>query len=126
MAKEAAEKSDTVLIEGAGGISVEISEGYSFADLARDLSIPVLLVVGNRLGALNHARLTITYLNIKGLPLFGVVLNDLDDSPSASRESNEEEIRRMAGEHYLGRIPYGAAVLPENIFSVFREHAFSR
>jgi dethiobiotin synthetase len=125
MVEAAVEASDIVLVEGAGGVAVEIRDGCTFADLARDLSLPVLLVAGNRLGVLNHARLTIRYLLDGGNSLFGVVLNDLSPDHSPSRETNEEEIRRIAGDRYLGRVPFGAAVLPEAIFARFREIALS-
>ncbi|MBI5575202.1 MAG: dethiobiotin synthase [Deltaproteobacteria bacterium] len=125
LANGAAASSDAVLIEGAGGIAVEIGEDYSFADLARDLSLPVLVVAGNRLGVLNHAKLTIRFLRSEGLELFGVVLNDLAADPSPSRDTNEGEIRRIAGDRYLGRVPYGATALPEGIFSRFSDIAFS-
>ena len=118
-AQEAARGSDLLLVEGAGGITVELREGYSFADLARDLSLPVLIVAENRLGVLNHLRLTIRLLWSEGLPLFGVILNDLTPGPFPAREPNEAEIARIAGERYLGRIPCGAASLPEEVFGRF-------
>jgi dethiobiotin synthetase len=116
----AAEAADVVLIEGAGGVTVELGEGYSFADLARDLSLPVLIVSGNRLGVLNHLQLTMRYLQSEAIPLFGVILNDVTPEAFPARESNEAEVRRITGNHYLGRVPYGAALLPEEIFSRFR------
>jgi dethiobiotin synthetase len=116
----AAEAADVVLIEGAGGVTVELREGYSFADLARDLSLPVLIVSGNRLGVLNHLQLTMRYLQSEAIPLFGVILNDVTPEAFPARESNEAEVRRITGNHYLGRVPYGAALLPEEIFSRFR------
>jgi dethiobiotin synthetase len=116
----AAEAADVVLIEGAGGVTVELREGYSFADLARDLSLPVLIVSGNRLGVLNHLQLTMRYLQSEAIPLFGVILNDVTPEAFPARESNEAEVRRITGNHYLGRVPYGAAFLPEEIFSRFR------
>lgn len=121
----AAERAGFVLVEGAGGIAVEIQEGYAFSDLARDLSLPVLVVAGNRLGVLNHLRLTLAYIGSGGLRLFGVVLNDLlgEDTPAAA--TNEEEVRRIAGDRYLGRIPFGAAALPEELFAKFRDFALS-
>ncbi len=76
----------SLLIEGAGGITVEIRDGYSFADLARDLSLPVLIVAGNRLGVLNHLQLTLRYLQSQGIPLFGVILNDLTQEFFPARE----------------------------------------
>ncbi|MBA4421590.1 MAG: dethiobiotin synthase [Syntrophus sp. (in: bacteria)] len=117
---DAIEATDIVLIEGAGGVTVEIREGYSFADLARDLSLPVLIVAGNRLGVLNHLKLTLCYLHSEGISLFGVILNDLTLEPFSAREPNETEVRRIAGDCYLGRIPYGAAFLPDEVFSHFR------
>jgi len=117
----AAERSDLVLVEGAGGITVEIREGYSFADLARDVRLPVLLVAENRLGVLNHLRLTVHFLRSGGLSLCGVVLNDRTRDPSPARDRNEEEVRRIAGDRYLGRIPHGARVLPEGILSGMSE-----
>lgn len=115
--ERAAEASDFVLVEGAGGIAVEIREGYSFADLARDSRLPVLVVAENRLGVLNHLTLTVQFLRSGGLSLFGVVLNDRSPDPSPAREKNEAEVRRIAGDRYLGRVPHGARTLPEGILS---------
>jgi len=118
---EAVAGADLALVEGAGGVTVEIREGYSFADLARDLSLPTLIVAGNRLGVLNHLQLTLRCLRSEGIPLFGVILNDRTPVPFPAREPNEPEVRRMAGGLYLGRIPYGAATLPEELYGRFRE-----
>jgi len=117
---DAVKATDVVLIEGAGGLTVEIREGYSFADLARDLSLRVLIVAGNRLGVLNHLKLTMHYLQSEEIPFFGVILNDLTPEPFSARAPNETEVQRIVGECYLGRVPYGAAFLPEEIFSRFR------
>jgi dethiobiotin synthetase len=124
--EEAARKTDVVLVEGAGGISVEIVEGYSFADLARESSLAVLVVAGNRLGVLNHVRLTIRYIESEGLPLFGIILSDLTADPFPARETNEDEVRRIAGERYLGRILQGAAVLPGELFSRILDFGLTR
>jgi len=118
---DAGEASEIVLVEGAGGIAVEIREGYAFADLARDLSLPVLVVAENRLGVLNHLRLTLRYLQSEGLTLAGVVLNDRTGDPFPAREANEAEVRRIAGNRFLGRVPFGAASLPEETFLRFRD-----
>jgi dethiobiotin synthetase len=123
---DAAGAADIVLVEGAGGIAVEIREGYSFADLARDLSLPVLVVAGNRLGVLNHLKVTIRYLESEGLRLLGVVLSDPSPDSFPAREPNEAAVRRIAGDRWLGRVPFGAAGLPDRIFSRFREFTHSR
>jgi len=122
---DAAKASDMVLVEGAGGIAVEIREGYSFADLARDLSLPVLVVAGNRLGVLNHLKLTMRYVESEGIRLLGVVLSDLSPDAFPAREPNEREVRRIAGDRWLGRLPFAASSLPDEIFSRFREFTLS-
>ena len=119
--RDAAEASEILLVEGAGGIAVEICDGYLFSDLARDLSLPVLVVAENRLGVLNHLRLTIRYLRSEGLSLAGVFLNDRTEGPFPARESNEAEVRRMAVDSYLGRVPFRANSLPGDAFTRFRD-----
>jgi dethiobiotin synthetase len=115
----ALEEFDLVLVEGVGGITVEIREGYRIADLAKSARLPVLVVAENRLGVLNHLKLTMHFLRSEGLPLFGVVLNDRTPGPFPARESNEGEVRRIAGDRYLGRVPHGSPSLPEGILSGF-------
>lgn len=118
---EAASSPDVVLVEGAGGIAVEIAAGYSFADLARDLTLPAVIVAGNRLGVLNHLKLALRYLESENIPLGGVILSDPTPDPFPAREPNEGEVRRIAGDRWLGRLPFGAADLPDGIFRRFRE-----
>ena len=66
----------SLLIEGIGGWLVPLSETYTSADLAKELGLPVLLVVRNRLGALNHALLTLESISGHGLTCGGIVLNN--------------------------------------------------
>ncbi len=113
----AGRESEIVLVEGAGGITAEIREGYSFADLAKEARIPVLVVAGNRLGVLNHLRLTLHFLRSRAVPVAGVVLNDTSPDPFPARDGNEEEVRRIAGDRYLGRVPHGTRSLPEGILA---------
>lgn len=115
----ALEEFDLVLVEGVGGIAVEIREGYRIADLAKDARLPVLVVAENRLGVLNHLKLTMHLLRSEGLPLFGVVLNDRTPGPFPARDRNEGEVRRIAGDLYLGRVPHGARSLPRGVLSGF-------
>ena len=113
----AAEASDLVLVEGAGGITVDICAGYSFADLAKDALLPVLVVAQNRLGVLNHLCLTMHFLRSGAIPVAGIVLNDATPEPFPARDGNEGEVRRIAGDRYLGRVPHGARFLPEGILA---------
>ena len=66
---------DRLIVEGAGGFLVPLNERESFADLAEALQLPVILVVGLRLGAINHALLTAEAVLRRGLTLAGWVGN---------------------------------------------------
>lgn len=68
-----AARSEAVVVEGVGGWRVPLGEGLDFADLARALGLPVLLVVGLRLGCINHARLSAELIRHDGLRLVGWV-----------------------------------------------------
>ena len=63
------------IIEGAGGLLVPLNERESLLDVVRESDLPAVLVVGNKLGALNHARLTIDRLLAEGVPVLGLILN---------------------------------------------------
>lgn len=116
--------SDVALVEGAGGITVEMREGYSFADLARDASLSVVVVAEDRLGVLNHLKLSLHYLRDAGLDLLGVILNERTGGTFPAREFQEGEVRRIAGERYLGRVPHGAVSVPDELFVRFRAATF--
>lgn len=76
---------ESVIVEGAGGWLVPILPDYFMADLAIALNIPVIIVVENKLGALNHTLLTVDSLQRRGVPCAGIVLNNrIEDSSPAS------------------------------------------
>lgn len=66
---------DTVVVEGVGGLLVPLNDREDTADLALQLKLPVLVVVGLRLGCINHALLTVAALQQRGLRLYGWVAN---------------------------------------------------
>jgi dethiobiotin synthetase len=68
---------EAVLVEGVGGWLAPLTDSLTMADLARAVGYPVLLVVGNRLGCLNHTLLTLRAIAADGLPCDGLVVNDL-------------------------------------------------
>ncbi|OWQ86880.1 dethiobiotin synthase [Roseateles aquatilis] len=74
----AASKGDLALVEGVGGFRVPLTDGWDTADLAVDLGLPVVLVVGLRLGCINHALLTVEAVLARGLRLAGWVANTAD------------------------------------------------
>ena len=69
---------DVLLVEGAGGWEVPIRRDYSMADLAADFGLPLIVVVDNRLGAINHTTLTVNAIASRGLHCAGLVLNHCD------------------------------------------------
>ena len=73
-----AKLADAVVVEGAGGFHVPLSSTETGADLAQALGLPVVLVVGLRLGCLNHALLTAEAIRARGLTLAGWVANQVD------------------------------------------------
>ena len=103
---------EVVWVEGVGGFRVPLDERLDAADLARILNLPVVLVVGMRLGCLNHALLTAEALARRGLLLAGWVANRID--PDMARfEANWETLRTRLPAPLLGVAPHGAS--PEQI-----------
>ena len=99
---------DFTLVEGAGGLMVPIREGVTYLDLVRRLALPVLVVVGSRLGCINHALLTLGALETAGVGCCGFIVNCLDaatDGP-ASPSRNRAAITAFARVHDLGIFPY--------------------
>ena len=82
-----AEHADAIVVEGAGGALVPIDGRLDMLDVARALELPVLLVVGVRLGCLNHARLSALAINARGLVLAGWAANRVDPAMRAADES---------------------------------------
>jgi dethiobiotin synthetase len=78
---------DAVVVEGAGGFMVPLSDTETGADLAEALGLPVVLVVGLRLGCLNHALLTASAIRARGLTLAGWVANHIDPSMLAQGDN---------------------------------------
>jgi dethiobiotin synthetase len=75
--KRLADMADIVIVEGAGGFLVPINNTESMADLAVALNIPVILVVGMKLGCINHTLLTVEAIQVRNLNLHGWVANKI-------------------------------------------------
>jgi len=96
---------EMVIIEGVGGFLVPLSGQYDGADLARILNLPVILVVGLRLGCLNHALLTAQAVKANGLRLGGWVANGIDPQMLAQKE-NIQALKQRLDCPLLGIIPF--------------------
>jgi len=98
--------SDLVLAEGAGGWLAPISAIETMADIAERLALPVLMVVGLRLGCLNHALLTRDAIRARGLPFAGWIANKLQvEMPLAA--DNIDTLATRFGMAPLGVVPAG-------------------
>ena len=97
---------DVTLVEGAGGLLVPLVGRYSFADLARDLGIPILVVVGSKLGALNHTLLTLHCIATRGLPLAGYILNHPTRTTDDAIRTNATTLANLTDVPCRGSIPH--------------------
>ncbi|WP_027368748.1 adenosylmethionine--8-amino-7-oxononanoate transaminase [Desulfocurvibacter africanus] len=100
------------VVEGAGGLLVPLGDGRTMLDLAQALDLPVILVVANRLGAINHALLSLQALRQRGLDVLGVVMNRVTDG------SDDEAARAILADTPKAIAEYGQAeVLAELPFT---------
>lgn len=88
------QRADLTVIEGVGGWRVPLNDRETFADVAKQLKLPVILVVGMRLGCLNHALITAEAILRDGLTLAGWVANTVDPAMPA-RAENVETLRQQ-------------------------------
>ncbi len=96
---------DVVWVEGVGGFRAPLDDDYDTADLAVALALPVVLVVGMRLGCLNHALLTAEAIERRGLMLAGWIANRID--PEMARfEANLSTLQTRLNAPLLGVMPY--------------------
>lgn len=96
--------SDATVVEGVGGFCVPFSPDFDSADLAVQLGLPVVLVVGLRLGCINHALLTAEAIVARGLVLAGWVANQVDPDMRFA-DDNVAELARRLPAPLLGRVP---------------------
>ncbi|MES2981622.1 MAG: dethiobiotin synthase [Verrucomicrobiota bacterium] len=115
------EKYDPVIVEGAGGWEVPITETYFVSDLAKDLNLPVILVAANRLGALNHILLTLAAIQAKGLKCAGIILNQLEDEMDTPMITNKGIIESLTKVPLLDHIIHGQDFLSPELMDLLLE-----
>ncbi len=98
--KKSSLESEYLLVEGTGGLLVPIVEDYTFVDIARECAMEALVVVGSRLGAINHAALTFEALQSEGISCVGYVFNDLffkikGESEKDALQTNRDLLREV-------------------------------
>ncbi|WP_129138770.1 dethiobiotin synthase [Modicisalibacter coralii] len=120
MAQALATGRDLTLIEGAGGWRVPLNETQDLAGLARALDLPVILVVGVRLGCISHARLTQEAVRADGLHLAGWVANQVDANFSG-HEGTLDTLAAWLDAPCLGIVPWlGQHATPERAAAYLR------
>jgi len=118
-------QADFTLVEGAGGWRVPLNPRETMADLAQVLQLPVILVVGVRLGCISHALLTVEAIRNDGLPLAGWVANCVDADMPVLQENIESLAARIPAP-CLAVIPWLASPTPENVAAAIDDRLFTR
>ncbi|WP_419421094.1 dethiobiotin synthase [Legionella sp. D16C41] len=98
---------DYLLIEGAGGLLVPLNNHETWLDFLKLFNIPVILVVGMRLGCINHALLTDALLKAHQVPCLGWIANDVSKE-MLFREENISTLKAMMHMPFIGRVYYDA------------------
>lgn len=110
------------LVEGAGGLLVEIGAGATLRDLAVDLGAPVLVVVAAGLGTLNHTALTLEALAHHGVSCAGLVIGAWPPDPDIAEQGNRETLADLAPVRAI--LPAGAGALSAQEFEAMSAAAF--
>lgn len=103
---EISSKYDITLVEGAGGLLVPLLPNYTYADWAKALQLPLIVVAANRLGAINHLLLTLEHASCRGLTVLGYVLSQIASEQTLATQTNLAIIRSLTSIPCLGEIPY--------------------
>ena len=107
--KQRAKDCDLLVVEGAGGLLVPIAENFSFADLAKEIGARVLVVIGSKLGAINHSALTFEALAARHIPAVGYVLNECYPPSAvdqAATKTNRDELKKVLSFYRAAELAY--------------------
>lgn len=108
-----ADRHEQVFCEGAGGWLVPIGKDYFIADFAADLGWPVIVVVRNKLGALNHALLTLEGVRRCGLSPAGIILNNMEGTADEAARTNRLILEESCGCPILAEVARGQTSLAQ-------------
>jgi dethiobiotin synthetase len=114
--RAASQMADVVVVEGVGGFRVPLTDTHDTADLALALNLPVVLVVGMRLGCISHALLTAEAIAARGLPILGWVANRVDPAMLFADENIDalrERLERQYDAPLLGIVPHLRPASPD-------------
>jgi len=114
-----AAQADFVLVEGVGGWLAPLAAALDHVDLVRALDLPVVLVVGMRLGCLNHARLSVRAIEADGVRLAGWIASEVDPD-MARRDENFDALCERLPAPCLGRLPWRPSPDPAALAGALR------
>jgi dethiobiotin synthase len=112
---------ESVIVEGAGGIMVPLGDGKFILDVIIKLRLPVILVIANKLGAINHALLSIEKLKTVGLVPEVLVFNELAVAEEEILLDNIKTISEASGIEKVYRIPYMSEVNLDKVVNIFEK-----
>lgn len=109
---------DVVIVEGAGGVLVELGEGgFTLRDVAQETGGDVLVVASPALGTLNHTALTVEALKRSDVRCIGIVVGAMPDEPDLAMRCNLDDLPRVTGLPLAGVLPEGCGQWPNAAFS---------
>jgi len=97
---------DIILVEGAGGLLVPLTKTLTYAELCKRLVLPIILVVSNRLGAINHTLLTLRAAESLGIECLGIILNTGEKTHDLAQKTNRRVLDAVCGTPVIGEIPF--------------------
>jgi dethiobiotin synthetase len=97
---------DIMLVEGAGGLMVPISEELLMIDVIGLLKLPLIIVARTALGTINHTLLTVREAQRAGIRVHGIILNKVSLEQDEAEDTNPEVIRKFSNVPLLGQVPY--------------------
>jgi dethiobiotin synthetase len=125
-ARELDADADLVLVEGAGGLLVRLTDdGDTLADVAAKLRAPVLVVAAAGLGTLNTSELTAEALARRELDCIGFVVGSWPAKPDLAARCNLGDLPVVTGARLLGAVPEGAGALPPDEFASVAHHSLA-
>jgi dethiobiotin synthetase len=112
-ARDGAEGSDALVVEGVGGLMVPLTPDYLVRDLAADLGLPVVIAAPTGLGTINHTLLTLEAARSSGLRVAGVVMTPWPGDPKPIERSNRATVERLGSARVTGLPPTSPESLAE-------------
>ena len=123
--RDLSQRHPSLLVEGAGGWLVPITNTETIADLATRFSLPVILVVANRLGCINHTLLTLESIRARGLRCPGIILNSPTPAQDIATRTNREILEQYSAillETHSSQAEIPAEHLAHFLFQILCQH----